>query len=164
MDNDNHLADVDVEYTEEDISNAIIIPDEETETSIKPELRRLYSQHPECKLDYIEDVSTKLQMKNMPGVGSATHIHGEDGDPVDIDKNHRTYPFLTIYEKTRIIGLRANQLSRGATPFVAIPKHMTDVRDIARLEFDQKRIPVFVRRPIPNGSAEYWKLSSLMAL
>jgi len=125
---------------------------EEVVPDIKPELKRLYQQHPECNLDYIEQVIPKIPLQIVPPGGEKA------------DANHRTYPFLTNYEKTKIIGLRANQLSKGAVPFISVPKHITDVRDIARLELEQKRLPFIIKRPLPNGTFEYWRLSDLMLL
>jgi DNA-directed RNA polymerase I, II, and III subunit RPABC2 len=132
------------EYTEE---NAL-----EDLSDIKPELKKLYQQHPECNLDYVEQVIPKLHLETVPAIGKK------------VDQNHRTYPFVTNYEKTKIIGLRANQLSKGAIPLITVPKHVTDVRDIARLEFAQKRLPFIIKRPLPNGSFEYWRLIDLMII
>jgi DNA-directed RNA polymerase subunit K/omega len=125
---------------------------EETTSEIKPELKRLYQQHPECNLDYIEQVIPKIPLQYVPPGGDKA------------DSNHRTYPFLTNYEKTKIIGLRANQLSKGSAPFVAVPKHITDVKDIAKLELEQKRLPFIIKRPLPNGQFEYWRLADLLIL
>lgn len=125
---------------------------EEGVPEMKPELKRLYQQHPECSLDYIEQVLPKVPLQYMPPGGDKA------------DSNHRTYPFLTNFEKTKIIGLRANQLSKGSVAFIAVPKHITDVRDIARLELEQKRLPYIVKRPLPNGQFEYWRLSDLMLI
>ena len=119
---------------------------------VKPELRKLYAQHPELIVDYMETVLQKVPLKT---------IQPTDMSP---DGNHTTYPFLTLYEKTKIIGLRANQLSQGGRPFVAVPEHMTDVREIARLELEQKKLPFIVKRPLPNGTYEYWRLADLMQL
>ena len=136
----------DEEYDEGLLAEEEVIPD------TKPELRRLYQQHPECNLDYIEQVIPKIPLQVIPPGGEKT------------DVNHRTYPFLTNFERTKIIGLRANQISRGSVPFVSVPKHVTDVRDIARLELEQKRLPYIVKRPLPDGTFEYWRLSDLMIL
>jgi DNA-directed RNA polymerase subunit K/omega len=125
---------------------------EEAASEVKPELKRLYQQHPECNLDYIEQVIPKIPLQFVPPGGEKA------------DSNHRTYPFLTNYEKTKIIGLRANQISKGSVPFVAVPKHITDVRDIARLELEQKRLPFIIKRPLPNGQFEYWRLADLLIL
>jgi DNA-directed RNA polymerase subunit K/omega len=121
---------------------------------IKPELRKLYASHPELLVDYIETILSKVPLKfAQPSKNPAN---------LNYDENHTTYPFLTLYERTRIIGLRANQLSQGARPFITIPKHITDVRDIARLELAQKKLPFIVKRPLPNGQFEVWRLSDLM--
>jgi len=119
--------------------------------SDKPELKRLYQQHPECNLDYIDQVIPKIPLQIIPG--------GEKAD-----SNHRTYPFLTNFERTKIIGLRANQISKGSVPFIPVPKHITDVKDIARLELDQKRLPFIIKRPLPDGTYEYWRLVDLLIL
>jgi len=119
--------------------------------SDKPELKRLYQQHPECNLDYIDQVIPKIPLQIIPG--------GEKAD-----SNHRTYPFLTNFERTKIIGLRANQISKGSVPFIPVPKHITDVKDIARLELDQKRLPYIIKRPLPDGTYEYWRLVDLLIL
>lgn len=125
---------------------------EEVASEVKPELKRLYQQHPECNLDYIEQVIPKIPLQYIPPGGEKA------------DSNHRTYPFLTNFEKTKIVGLRANQLSKGSIPFIAVPKHITDVRDIARLELEQKRLPFIIKRPLPNGQFEYWRLTDLLIL
>jgi len=41
---------------------------------------------------------------------------------------------------------------------------MTDVSEIARLELESRRLPFLIRRPMPDGSFEYWRLSDLMIL
>ena len=119
---------------------------------IKPELKKLYQQHPECQLDYVEQVLPKLDMVSLPSMGDK------------VDTNHKTYPFLTQYERTKIIGMRANQLSKGSVPFIAVPPYVTDVQEIARLELEKKRLPYIIKRPLPNGTYEYWRLADLLIL
>lgn len=161
MENEDMTTGADMDDVEDIIDSFNVGDDIESlnNNQIKPELRRLYQQHPECKIDYIENISAKLPLKTIPGTGPNSTLSSEY-----VDKNHRTYPFITNYEKTRIIGMRSNQLSLGARPFVVVPKHVTCVKEIARMEFDQKRLPIIIRRPMPNGSAEYWKLADLMVL
>jgi DNA-directed RNA polymerase I, II, and III subunit RPABC2 len=65
---------------------------------------------------------------------------------------------------TKIIGHRANELSLGASPYIPVPEHITDVREIARLELAQKRLPYIIKRPLPTGKYEYWRLSDLIIL
>jgi DNA-directed RNA polymerase I, II, and III subunit RPABC2 len=147
-------ADVGIEY-EEEWSDEYVeeeLEEEQQVSDVKPELKKLYQQHPECNLDYVEQVLPKVKLQVVPPGGEKA------------DQYHRTYPFLTVFEKTKIIGLRANQLSKGSVPFIAVPKHITDVRDIARLELEQKRLPFIVKRPLPDGTFEYWRLSDLLII
>jgi DNA-directed RNA polymerase I, II, and III subunit RPABC2 len=78
-----------------------------------------------------------------------------------IDPLHRTIPFLTKYEKTRVIGYRAQQLNNGAKAYVDIIGDVIDGYQIAFKELEQKKIPFILRRPIPGGGSEYWRLSDL---
>jgi len=123
---------------------------------IKPELRKLYGYHPELLVDYIETVLTKVPLKFAQPSKNPSNPN--------YDSQHKTYPFLTLYERTKIIGLRANELSQGSRPFISVPAHITDVRDIARVELAQKKLPFIIKRPLPNGDFEYWRLIDLMQL
>lgn len=78
-----------------------------------------------------------------------------------IDSLHKTIPFLTKYEHTRILGIRSKQLNSGATPFITIPIDMINGYTIANQELKEKKIPFIIRRPIPNGASEYWKIEDL---
>ena len=54
----------------------------------------------------------------------------------------------TRFEKARMIGARALQLARGATPMIKTEvKEMRDPIKIAELEFDQGLIPINTKRP-----------------
>lgn len=81
-----------------------------------------------------------------------------------IDDNHKSLPFITKYEKARIIGERAMQLNEGVMPTVSIDDDIIDGYHIANEEYLQKKIPFIIKRPMPNGSCEYWKLSDLEIL
>jgi DNA-directed RNA polymerase I, II, and III subunit RPABC2 len=84
-----------------------------------------------------------------------------DKDGIIIDKLHRTIPYLTKYEKSRILGQRAKQINSGATPFVKVPEKVIDGYVIAELELKEKQIPFIIRRPLPNGGSEYWSIKDL---
>ncbi len=50
----------------------------------------------------------------------------------------------TRFEKARIIGARALQISYGAPVLVDYPEDMLDPIDIAMLEFDEDLVPISV--------------------
>jgi DNA-directed RNA polymerase subunit K/omega len=80
------------------------------------------------------------------------------------DPLHQTIPFLTKYEKARILGERAKQINGGAKPFVDLGPEIIDGFIIASAELEQKKIPFIIRRPLMNGGCEYWKLKDLEQL
>jgi DNA-directed RNA polymerase I, II, and III subunit RPABC2 len=60
-------------------------------------------------------------------------------------------PTLTRFEKARILGARALQLSLGAPPFIPIPKEVATSLDLAYTELEKRVIPITIRRVLPNG-------------
>ena len=112
--------------------------------------------HPEARIDTIESVSMDIMLTNVP-----TTFANADGQA---DAKHRSVPFLTQYEKTKILGFRTNQLSNGARPYIAVPEHVTDLREIAKLELEARRLPIILKRPMPDGTFEKWRLSDLLIL
>lgn len=60
-------------------------------------------------------------------------------------------PTLTRFEKARIMGARALQLSLGAPPFISIPETARTSLDIAMEELEKRVIPIIIRRVLPNG-------------
>jgi DNA-directed RNA polymerase I, II, and III subunit RPABC2 len=60
-------------------------------------------------------------------------------------------PTLTRFEKARIMGARALQLSLGAPVFIEIPKNATTSLEIAMQELKLRVIPIVIKRTLPNG-------------
>jgi DNA-directed RNA polymerase I, II, and III subunit RPABC2 len=115
-------------------------------------LQYLTVHHPECRLDYVEEVLQKLPLTSYP-------------PDQDLDPRHKSVMYLTSFEKTKILGFRANQLAQGSKPFIyPLPEYMTDVLEIAALELEQKRLPYILKRPMPNGTFEYIRLSDLLII
>ena len=81
-----------------------------------------------------------------------------------IDPFHTTIPILTKYEKAKIIGIRAQQINNGAEPFITADSNMIDGLTIAYEELMKQKIPFIIRRPMPNGSSEYWNINDLEIL
>lgn len=114
------------------------------------------------------DINSSLLKEKHPGITQSSYaeiltltkvIRNDKGEV--IDDLHRTYPFVTKYEKAKIIGVRTKQLNNGADPFIDISPNMIDGYNIALEEFAQKKLPFIISRPLPNGGREYWKLSDL---
>ena len=82
---------------------------------------------------------------------------------IDVDEQHEAIelssdgkilmgpPTLTRFEKARIMGARALQLSLGAPPFIDIPVSAATSLDISMKELEERVIPITIRRVLPNG-------------
>jgi len=66
--------------------------------------------------------------------------------------------FLTKYERARVLGTRALQLSLNAISTVDTA-NMTDPLLIAEKELVEGKIPIIVRRRLPDGNCEEWNLN-----
>ena len=108
----------------------------------------LLSYHPETKQLKYADVMALTTISR-------------DSENNIIDPMHKTIPILTRYERARVLGVRAKQLEHNAIPMIDIPANMIDSYLIACEELKQKKIPFIIKRPMPDGTSEYWKLEDL---
>ncbi len=72
-------------------------------------------------------------------------------------------PHLTRFERARIIGARALQLSLGAPPL--IPGNVIRARstiEIAKMELESGALPISIRRSLPNGVYQDIPISALL--
>jgi DNA-directed RNA polymerase I, II, and III subunit RPABC2 len=84
-------------------------------------------------------------------------------DAYDFYKNYDTTknvfsPYMTIYEKAAIIGIRATQISEGSPVLVDVPEGIEDVIQIAEMELAQKKLCMIVCRE----NREYWRVCDLI--
>lgn len=114
------------------------------------------------KTNVISEYHPEMLQHNYEEIEALTTITYVDG--VINDPLHQTVPILTKYEKARILGERAKQINSGAKPFVAVDETVIDGYLIALKELEEKKIPFIIRRPLPNGASEYWKLKDLEML
>lgn len=141
------------------LDNAVLdLEDEEgvqgnVDTPVDDPYETLYKHHPEMIIRYAESIDPLVPLKAAP--------------PGSLDEHHKSPPFLTTYERTKILGTRANQLADGARPFInpaSIPAYITQPLDIAKIELEQRLLPFIIERPMPDGRFEYWRLSDLLIL
>lgn len=126
------------EFAEEDGVDGIV----DTTAGVKPssETQVLLTHHPEIWVDYSDTIRKKLLKPEKPV----------------------SYPFLNQFEKTKVLTFRASQLAQGSRPYIEVPDNVTDVYTIAKMELLQKKLPFILKRPLPDGDYEYWRLSELM--
>lgn len=92
---------------------------------------------------------------------------GDAGNPMkgakQCSKEERiTTPFLTKYEKARVLGARALQISRNAPVMIDLEPGEWDPLEIAEKELLAKKIPFIIRRYLPNNTYEDWRVDELI--
>jgi len=167
-DDDDHDDDDD-EYTEEKMNEQIkVITDHENNMSDDDDdddeedddANYLQKFNENLKKNIIQDNHPELQYQNYEEIENLTVIVKDENGKI-VDPLHRTLPFLTKYEKSRILGERANQINSGAKPFIEVEQNVIDGYLIAMAELEQRKIPFIIKRPLCNGGCEYWKLKDL---
>lgn len=84
-----------------------------------------------------------------------------------VDPAHaKTLPRMSKYEFDSLVGLRAMHLSKGAMPFVDLPEDFSietnvEWRKVAIEELRGQKLPYMIRRVLPNGKVEYWRVCDL---
>ena len=86
----------------------------------------ILNYHPECALQNYDEILSMIVV-----------IRDKDG--IIIDDLHKTIPYLTKYERARILGQRAKQINSGSIPFVKVPENVIDGYIIAELELIEKK-------------------------
>ncbi|KAG0646685.1 DNA-directed RNA polymerases and III subunit rpabc2 [Hyphodiscus hymeniophilus] len=95
---------------------------------------------------------------------AAANRTGRDKAPKDkkiSNDKRQTTPYMTKYERARILGTRALQISMNAPVLVDLEGE-TDPLQIAIKELREKKIPLIVRRYMPDGYYEDWTCEELL--
>ncbi|GFU00397.1 DNA-directed RNA polymerases I, II, and III subunit RPABC2 [Nephila pilipes] len=78
-----------------------------------------------------------------------------------INQKRTTTPFMTKYEVARVLGTRALQIAMNAPVMVELEGE-TDALQIAMKELRAQKIPIVIRRYLPDGSYEDWGVDELI--
>lgn len=113
----------------------------------------------EGEMDIIDEDAEVEDEKDDDGGAYADGFQSKRG--YTKNKERITSTFLTKYERARILGTRALQLSKNAPPMVVPQPGETDPYKLAERELAARKIPFIVRRYLPDHTYEDWKLSEL---
>jgi DNA-directed RNA polymerase I, II, and III subunit RPABC2 len=170
MDNDDMDDDINDENIEELIGkidskenikpNFPMIDDDDDDDDDDIEENYLQKFDENTQKNIISEFHPELQSHNSDEIEILSKVV-RDANGVVIDPLHKTLPFITRYEKARILGERAKQINAGAKPMVVVDDNVIDGYLIALKEFEEKKIPFIIKRPLPNGGVEYWKFKDL---
>lgn len=128
-----------------------------------------------------ESLSSKIENNKVVNNIDTPHLKNNinlstiDSDIMNFEDNENIYkrlndkkisqPYLTKYEKAKIIGISAQQIESGREALVSnIPNSFTNPLQIAEYELYQKKTPIIIKRKLPNDESEYWTLEQLTIL
>jgi DNA-directed RNA polymerase subunit K/omega len=133
---------------------------EEETAEAENTLQKLSQQ---VRQEYLLTYHNELKQLNYTEITALAKVERDSTGNV-IDPLHTTVPFLTKYERARILGVRAKQINSGAEPFIAVDEKIIDGYVIAEMELRAKKIPFIISRPLPDGQIEYWRAADLELL
>ena len=154
-DNDRKINDVSNELEGEILQESTIEPDEDITADLGLQkaidnYRKIIEAGKELTEKEQEELDKVCEIIRQRDIIDKDHEH----TPAELENDNKILmgpPTLTRFEKARIMGARALQLSLGAPPFIDIPENATTSLQIAMKELDNRVIPITIRRVQPNG-------------
>jgi len=152
---------------EEDEQKELIAEQQEQEENADEIIDETEEEEEEDPVDLTDDEEIEIEAgeEDIKIIESSLENH-------DIVSVHETYseyyttskitmPFLTKFEKAKILGVRAQMLASGSEPLITPPFPET-CYEIALKELKEKKIPLLVRRYLPNNKFEDWRVEDLI--
>ncbi|KAM3757507.1 hypothetical protein ACB098_02G193500 [Castanea mollissima] len=101
-------------------------------------------------------------LENNANEDAPIEIEGEEREEQEaVERLRKTSKYMTKYERARILGTRALQISMNAPVMVELEGE-TDPLEIAMKELRERKIPFTIRRYLPDGSYEDWGVDELI--
>ncbi|XP_045465844.1 DNA-directed RNA polymerases I, II, and III subunit RPABC2 [Harmonia axyridis] len=112
--------------------------------------------------DYPEEVDEDEEMEEAEAENGNIEVlnPGQAGGAVPKEKRI-TSKYMTKYERARVLGTRALQISMCAPVMVELDGE-TDPLQIAMKELKERKIPIIIRRYLPDNSYEDWGIDELI--
>ncbi|EER96335.1 hypothetical protein BDA96_02G135600 [Sorghum bicolor] len=114
---------------------------------------------PEAEIE--EGAEEELENNNEDTPDDVVGAEAEDKEQEKIARARKTTKYMTKYERARILGTRALQISMNAPVMVELEGE-TDPLEIAMKELRARKIPFTIRRYLPDGSYEDWSVDELI--
>lgn len=102
-----------------------------------------------------------IQLEQNQGGERVEVINDTNQRPNATGEARITTRYMTKYERARVLGTRALQISMNAPVMVDIDGE-TDPLKIAMKELRERKIPMIIRRYLPDDSYEDWNIDELI--
>ena len=103
----------------------------------------------------------KHETEDEPEVERTEFLNSNQLEEKEGKKEKLTPKYMTKYERARILGVRAFQICLGAPVMVQLAEGETDPLVIALKELKERKIPITIRRFMPDGTYEDWTCEEL---
>jgi len=108
------------------------------------------------------DTDGRLEdLDNIEGREGGVEVIAGTAPVTNKKENYITTKYMTKYERARVLGTRALQISMNAPVMVDIGGE-TDPLKIAMKELRERKVPMIIRRYLPDGSFEDWNIDDLI--
>ena len=107
-----------------------------------------------------EDIDPVNELEQEEEGANVEILPTKEAGPVEASQRITT-PYMTKYERARVLGTRALQIAMNAPVMVELEGE-TDPLQIAMKELKAKKIPIVIRRYMPDGSYEDWAIDELI--
>jgi DNA-directed RNA polymerase I, II, and III subunit RPABC2 len=159
---EDHELDDEIEYDDENIEEIDDLYDEDNDNIVKSKKSKIKTKVKKITSETEDDVKTNdLDDEECEYDYNEIYDEKKEEPSVVVNPEDRiTLPKLTKYERVRLIGTRAKQISLGAKVMVKNTNGLSSI-EIAKLELNHKMIPMKIKRVLPDNKIEIWKLSEL---
>ncbi len=79
----------------------------------------------------------------------------------DISNNITTNK-MSKYEYTKVLGMRAQQITMGADPLINVTDDMKSAIEVAEEELRQRKTPYIIARKINSKKTDFWKIEDMV--
>jgi DNA-directed RNA polymerase I, II, and III subunit RPABC2 len=160
LEDEDHEVDDEIEYDDENVEEVDDLYDDDENAvkpkkgKSKPKSKKVSSEEDDTKVNDLDDEDCEYDYNEIYDEKK------EEPSVVVKPEDRITLPKLTKYERVRLIGTRAKQISLGAKVMVKDTNGLNSI-EIAKLELSFKMIPMKIKRVLPDNKIEIWKLSEL---
>ena len=157
----------------EEVAGSDVESVESDETDIEDEVIVDENEDDELEIVAEEEIEEKVKTKKKKPIKKVINVNSdclynnidfeedyEEKEEQVEDSKRITINRMSKYEKVRIIGIRAKQIMTGANILIKGVENKTPT-EIAELELINNMVPFKIKRRLPNGRYEIWKLSEL---
>ncbi|EFN61464.1 DNA-directed RNA polymerases I, II, and III subunit RPABC2 [Camponotus floridanus] len=116
--------------------------------------------------DEFDDVDDEdnIELEPQEDDGENIELLNANEATAGVQKSKRiTTRYMTKYERARVLGTRALQIAMCAPVMVELEGE-TDPLQIAMKELKQRKIPIIIRRYLPDNSYEDWGIDELIII